>query len=72
VPEAEALLLFGNVLALVARAKMYYDELQGLVEASRDGAKFGDARSRYFQIESRAKSPGEIGRKRTFLLERAG
>jgi len=63
---AEALLLFGNGLALVGRAKVYYDEPRGFVEALRDGATFGDAWSRYFQIESRAKSPGNIGRKRAY------
>jgi hypothetical protein len=67
----EALLLFGNGLALVGRAKVFYDEPRGFAEALREGRTFGEAWARYFEIESQAKSwgkvGGDIGRKRAYF-----
>ena len=68
---AEALLFFGNGLALVGRSKVFYDEPRGFTDALREGATFGAAWARYFDVESRAGSWGEvggdIGRKRAYF-----
>jgi hypothetical protein len=65
---AEALLFFGNGLALVGRAKVFYDEPPGFCEALGAGATFGDAWRRGFEIEAAATDwdhvGGDIGRKR--------
>ncbi len=68
--SAEALLLMGNGLALVGRAKVYYDEPRGFVESLGRGETFGTAWSDYFAYESGAKGKphmGEIGRKRSYF-----
>lgn len=66
---AQALLFFANGLALVGRAKVFYDEPRGFCEALAEGATFGAAWARYFDAESRAESwsevGGDIGRKRS-------
>jgi hypothetical protein len=68
---AEALLLFGNGLALVGRAKVFYDEPRGFAQALAEGATFGAGWARYFELESRAESwgqaGGDIGRKRAYF-----
>ena len=68
---AESLLHFGNGLALVGRAKVFYDEPRGFAEALKKGRTFGMAWARYFAIESAAKSwdrvGGDIGRKRAYF-----
>ncbi|MEZ6038187.1 MAG: hypothetical protein R3F29_11940 [Planctomycetota bacterium] len=68
---AEALLLFGNGLALVGRAKVFYDEPRGFAAALARGETFGAAWARYFEVESQAASWGEvggdIGRKRSYF-----
>ena len=68
---AEALLLFGNGLALIGRAKVFYDEPRGFADALRTGETFGTAWARYFEIESRAprwgQVGGDIGRKRSYF-----
>jgi hypothetical protein len=68
---AEALLFFGNGLALVGRAKVFYDEPPGFCEALGAGATFGDAWRRGFEIEAAATDwdhvGGDIGRKRTLF-----
>ena len=68
---AEALLLFGNGLALVGRSKVFYDEPRGFAQALAEGATFGAAWARYFEIESQAPSwgqaGGDIGRKRAYF-----
>lgn len=68
---AEALLFFGNGLALVGRAKVFYDEPRGFADALRERATFGAAWARYFDHESRAQSwaevGGDIGRKRAYF-----
>jgi len=68
---AEALLFLADGLALVGRAKVFYDEPRGFCEALREGATVGEAWRRYFEIESEAKTwdevGGDIGRKRAYF-----
>ena len=64
---AESLLFFANGLALVGRAKVFYDEPRGFSEALGQGRTFGDAWARYFEIESAAPTGGDIGRKRAYF-----
>ena len=68
---AEALLLFGNGLALVGRSKVFYDEPKGFAAALAEGATFGAAWARYFELEARAATwgaaGGDIGRKRAYF-----
>lgn len=68
---AEALLFFGSGLALVGRAKVFYDEPRGFASALGEGQTFGAAWARYFELESRAESwsrvGGDIGRKRAYF-----
>lgn len=67
----EALMMFANGLALVGRAKVFYDEPRGFAETLRRGGTFGDAWARYFAIEARAATwsdvGGDIGRKRSYF-----
>lgn len=69
--SAAALLFFAHGLALVGRAKVFYDEPRGFCAALAKGKTFGAAWARYFEIESRAKSwgkaGGDIGRKRSYF-----
>lgn len=62
-------MLFGNGLALIGRAKVFYDEPRGFAAALAEGASFGAAWARYFEVESNASSQaqvgGDIGRKRS-------
>jgi hypothetical protein len=68
---AEALLFFASGLALVGRAKVFYDEPRGFAEALGTGGTVGDAWARYFELESGAESwsevGGDIGRKRAYF-----
>lgn len=68
---AEALLFFGNGLALIGRAKVFYDEPRGFAQELRMGSTFGAAWARYYEIESRAERwsqvGGDIGRKRSYF-----
>ena len=68
---AESLLFFANGLALVGRAKVFYDEPRGFCEELARGRTFGEAWRRYFEIESAATSfkqvGGRIGRKRAYF-----
>ena len=67
----EALLFFGRGLALVGRAKVFYDEPRGFAAALAEGKTFGEAWARYFDHESGAGSwsevGGDIGRKRAYF-----
>ncbi len=67
---AEALLLYGNGLALVGRSKVYFDEPAGFAEALREGANYGKAWSEYFRIEANSAKPlppgSNVGRKRAY------
>ena len=68
---AESLLFYADGLALMGRAKVFYDEPRGFYETLAAGKTFGHAWSEYFRIESLAKSPedvgGGIGRKRSYF-----
>jgi hypothetical protein len=74
--QAEAMLFFTPCLALVGRAKVFYDEPRGFCEALGKGATFGEAWRRYFAVEAAAKSWGEvggdIGRKRAYFWSMIG
>jgi len=68
---AEALLFYADGLALLGRAKVFYDEPRGFAETLGAGRSFGDAWRRYFELESAAGSWHEvgddIGRKRAYF-----
>jgi len=68
---AESLLFLADGLALVGRAKVFYDEPRGFCEALGKGESFGEAWRRYFELESAAASwsevGGDIGRKRAYF-----
>ncbi len=74
--HAESLLFFTPCLAMVGRAKVFYDEPRGFCEALGAGATFGDAWRRYFAIEGAAanwdEAGGDIGRKRSYFWSVAG
>ncbi len=67
----ESLLLYGNGLALVGRAKVFYDEPKGFAATLAAGETFGRAWAAYYEIESNAeswsKAGGDIGRKRSYF-----
>jgi len=69
--QAEALLFYTPCLAIVGRAKVFYDEPRGFSETLRRGGTVGDAWRRYFAIEATAKTwsrvGGDIGRKRSYF-----
>jgi len=69
--SAAALLFFADGLALVGRAKVFYDEPRGFCRALGARETFGAAWARYFELESKAESWGEvggdIGRKRSYF-----
>jgi len=68
---AESLLFLANGLALVGRAKVFYDEPRGFAQALGEGLTFGAAWARYFELESQGPSwndvGGDIGRKRAYF-----
>lgn len=70
--HAESILFFTGCLAMVGRAKVFYDGPRGFAEALGEGKTFGAAWQRYFAIESETKDWREvgddIGRKRSYLL----
>lgn len=69
--HAESILFFTPCLAMVGRAKVFYDEPRGFCGALAEGASFGEAWRRYFVIEGAAANwndVGEdIGRKRSYF-----
>lgn len=74
--HAESILFFTGCLAIVGRAKVFYDEPRGFAEALGEGKTFGAAWQRYFAIESEAKDWREvgddIGRKRAYFWSLVG
>lgn len=68
---AESLLFFGQGLALVGRAKVYYDEPAGFTTALAEGKSFGAAWAAYFEHDSAAADyasiGGDIGRKKAYF-----
>ncbi|MCB9890835.1 MAG: hypothetical protein H6832_02265 [Planctomycetes bacterium] len=73
---AESILFFGNALALIGRAKVFYDAPRGFCEALGEGKTVGAAWARYFELESQAESwsrvGGDIGRKRSYFWSLLG
>ncbi len=74
--QAEALLFFTPCLALIGRAKVFYDEPRGLSEVLAARGTFGAAWQRGFAIETDAADWGEvggdIGRKRAYFWSLLG
>ncbi len=66
----EALLFFGGGLAMVGRAKVFYDEPRGFAEELAAGGTIGHAWARYYAEEGAStwsKAGGDIGRKRSYF-----
>lgn len=67
----ESLLFYGQGLALVGRAKVFYDAPREFYETLAAGRTFGEAWRRYFELESAAEDHeqvgGGIGRKRAYF-----
>lgn len=74
--HAESILFFTPCLAIVGRAKVFYDEPRGFCEALAEGRTFGEAWRRYFAIEGQAANWAEvgddIGRKRSYFWSIVG
>jgi hypothetical protein len=73
---AEAILFHGGAVALLGRAKVFYDEPRGFAECLRSGGRMGDAWRRYFEIERTGPTwdsvGGDIGRKRAYFWSLLG
>jgi hypothetical protein len=69
--HAESLLFFTPCVAMVGRAKVFYDEPAGFCETLGEGATFGDAWRQSFELEASAATwgavGGDIGRKRAYF-----
>jgi hypothetical protein len=68
--HAEAILFFTPCVALLGRAKVFYDEPRGFAETLRSGGSIGDAWRHYFAIEAGSSwdiAGGDIGRKRSYF-----
>jgi hypothetical protein len=69
--HAESILFFTPCVALLGRAKVFYDEPRGFAAELAAGRTVGDAWRHYFAIESAAANWGEvgddIGRKRAYF-----
>lgn len=66
----ESLLFYGQGLAMIGRAKVFYDEPRGFAATLAEGGMIGEAWARYFAIEARSrwsKAGGDIGRKRSYF-----
>lgn len=74
--HGESILFYTAAVALVGRAKVFYDEPRGFAAALADGATIGDALRRYAELESAARTWGEvggdIGRKRAYFWSLLG
>ena len=68
---AESLLFYVQGLALVGRAKVFYDEPREFCQSLAAGKTIGEAWARYYELESLAedvdKVGGGIGRKRSYF-----
>lgn len=73
---AESMLFYGSCLALVGRAKVFYDSPRGFYAVLPEGKTFGAAWAWYFDVGSRAKTlrevGGGIGRKRSYFWSLIG
>jgi len=66
----ESLLFYSRGLAMVGRAKVFYDEPRGFAQELAAGRTVGHAWARYFDAEARvswSKAGGDIGRKRAYF-----
>jgi hypothetical protein len=74
--HAESMLFFTPCLAIVGRAKVFYDEPRGFCATLSEGGTFGEAWRRYFEVEAGAKNwdevGGDIGRKRAYFWSLLG
>jgi hypothetical protein len=66
----ESLLFYGRGLAMLGRAKVFYDEPRGFAQELAAGRTIGHAWAHYFDAEARVSWPeagGDIGRKRAYF-----
>lgn len=72
----EALLFYAGTLALVGRAKVFYDSPRGFAQVLSKGKTMGEAWARYFEVESRGPTfrhvGGRVGRKRSYFWSLLG
>jgi hypothetical protein len=71
---AEALLMYGNGLALIGRGKVFYDEPREFWKTLGEGGAWGDGWKRYFDVEGADKELAKdgIGRKRAYFWSTIG
>lgn len=74
--HAESILFFTGCVAMLGRAKVFYDEPREFAEVLGKGGTIGDAWKRYFELESQASDweevGGDIGRKRAYFWSIVG
>ena len=74
--HAESILFFSECVAILGRAKVFYDEPREFAEVLGKGGTIGDAWRRYFELESQATNwdevGGDIGRKRAYFWSIVG
>jgi len=74
--HAESILFFTPCLAIVGRAKVFYDEPREFAATLGAGKTFGEAWRRYFELESQHADwdevGGDIGRKRAYFWSVVG
>lgn len=74
--HADSILFFTDCVAMVGRAKVFYDEPAEFVATLANGGTFGDAWRRYFAVEAAAgdwdRAGGDIGRKRSYFWSLVG
>lgn len=74
--HAEAILFFTECVAMLGRAKVFYDEPREFADVLGKGGTIGDAWKRYFELESQATNwdevGGDIGRKRAYFWSIVG
>ncbi|MCA8963493.1 MAG: hypothetical protein KDC48_01325 [Planctomycetes bacterium] len=73
--HAEAILFYTPCVAMIGRAKVFYDEPRGFCEALAAGGTVGDAWRRYFELEAASswgQAGGDIGRKRSYFWSLLG
>jgi hypothetical protein len=66
----ESLLFYGRGLAMLGRAKVFYDEPRGFAQELAAGRTIGHAWAHYFDAEARvswSEAGGDIGRKRAYF-----
>jgi hypothetical protein len=66
----ESLLFYGRGLAMVGRAKVFYDEPRGFAQELAAGRTMGHAWAHYFDAEARvswSQAGEDIGRKRAYF-----